>query len=187
MGPSCAPNPTGLITNQWWISGQYVNTFGKQPGYSGCFGGNRMAVNPGAFLKFVMELTPGTNTWVQTVTNRGTGESVSFSFDMQGQEQGMAEWVIEPTNGWYSDAPSFTVTNITLKTAQAAPGICTYSETNNHGASLYCTSAIVSGNVCTIKSCSFNGGGKTCRSSINSQKKDPNSGVGSSLSGKGVK
>ncbi|KAI8809796.1 hypothetical protein BJ742DRAFT_667779, partial [Cladochytrium replicatum] len=96
-GFSCAPNPNNLNidkTKTWWISAQYVNTGSTT--LSGCYGGDQMSVNPGESLLMVMTHRSGSNFWDQVVTNESTGKSVAFSFDMQGQEQTWAMWVLEP-------------------------------------------------------------------------------------------
>ncbi|CAF1250525.1 unnamed protein product [Rotaria sordida] len=41
-GTSCAPGTQPAAYSTWWISAQYVNTYGKFPGYTGCKGGQIM-------------------------------------------------------------------------------------------------------------------------------------------------
>lgn len=119
-GPTCAPNAPSNAYASWWVSAQYVNTFGSDPGYTGCLGGPGMNVNVGDELVMVMELN-GT-TWHQTVTDSATQKSVSYDIDMQGQAQNNAEFDIEI----YTENPAsdviFTNTQIVLEDAQ--PGFC---------------------------------------------------------------
>ena len=102
----------------WWISGQYVNTFGNDPGYTGCQGGPVMSVDVGDTLNIDMALA-GT-VWTQTVTDVQTGQSVSYSLDMMNQAQNLAYFVIEE----YSSAPVsdgvFTDTTITFGSPDGA-------------------------------------------------------------------
>jgi hypothetical protein len=98
-GPSCSPGKQPRAYSTWWISGQYVNTYGNQPGYTGCNGGPIMSVEVGDTLNIDMALA-GT-IWTQTVTDAQTGESVAYSIDMMAQAQNLAYFVIEE----YSSAP----------------------------------------------------------------------------------
>ncbi len=98
-GPSCAPGKQPRAYSTWWISGQYVNTNGSDPGYTGCQGGPVMAVEVGDTLNIDMALA-GT-IWTQTVTDAQTGQSVAYSIDMMNQSQNLAYFVIEE----YSSAP----------------------------------------------------------------------------------
>jgi hypothetical protein len=109
-GRSCAPGTQPKAYTTWWISAQYVNTYGKDPGYTGCSGGAVMSVNVGDTLDIDMQLT-GT-IWDQVVTDKQTGMSVSFSKDMMGQTQNSAFFDVEE----YSSAPVSEVvfTNTTL-------------------------------------------------------------------------
>ena len=117
-GPSCAPGKQPRAYSTWWISGQYVNTNGSDPGYTGCQGGPVMSVAVGDTLNIDMALA-GT-TWTQTVTDAQTGQSVSYAIDMMNQAQNLAYFVIEE----YSSAPVsevvFTDTTITFGAADAA-------------------------------------------------------------------
>jgi hypothetical protein len=119
-GNSCAPGtqPRGYST--WWISAQYVNTDGSDSGYMGCYGGAVMSVKVGDELNIDMQLA-GT-VWTQTVTDEQSGQSVNFSFDMMGQAQNIAYFVIEE----YSSAPVSEVifTSTTLTFASADAGDC---------------------------------------------------------------
>ena len=156
-GPSCAPNPTGLNENGWWISSQYVNTFGKFDGYTGCLGGSRILVKPGDSIKMVMQLE-GAN-WIQSVENQNTNQFANFTIDMKGQDQTWAEWVMEIPGGWHDNPPQWDVRNIVLKTERPGTNICRYeSKVSSHlGAQLKCDNAVEQGNICTIAHCLFNG------------------------------
>jgi hypothetical protein len=75
-----------------------------------------MSVNVGDSLEIDMKLQ-GT-VWVQTVTDVQTGNSVSYSYDLQGQQQ---EWAIFMIEG-YSQSPVSPVqfNNTTITFANAA-------------------------------------------------------------------
>ena len=117
-GRSCAPGTQPAAYSTWWISAQYVNTYGKNPGYTGCSGGPVMSVNVGDALAIDMQLAG--QVWNQTVTDEQTGQSVTFSKDMLGQAQNHAYFDIEG----YSSAPVsevvFTNTTLTFGSADAA-------------------------------------------------------------------
>ena len=117
-GPSCAPGKQPRAYSTWWISGQYVNTNGSNPAYTGCEGGPVMSVDVGDTLNIDMALA-GT-IWTQTVTDTETGQSVAYSIDMMNQAQTLAYFVIEE----YSSAPTsdviFTDNTITFGSADAA-------------------------------------------------------------------
>jgi hypothetical protein len=117
-GSSCAPGKQPRAYSTWWISSQYVNTFGSDPGYTGCQGGSVMSVAVGDALNIDMNLA-GT-VWTQTVTDVQNGQSVTFSIDMMNQAQNLAYFVIEE----YSSAPVstvvFTDTTITFGSSDAA-------------------------------------------------------------------
>ncbi len=119
-GPTCAPNAPKNAYASWWISAQYVNTFGSDSGYTGCLGGDGMNVNVGDALVMVMKLD-GT-IWHQTVTDSATQKAVSYDIDMQGQAQNYAEFDIEI----YTENPAadviFTSTEIVLQDSQ--PTFC---------------------------------------------------------------
>ena len=103
-GDSCAPNPNKAsmdLRKTWWISAQYVNTKGSYKGYTGCDGGNRMAVNAEDILDMIMEKAADSNIWTQTVINRRNKQSVDFEIDMLNQPQGWAKFVMETPGGWH--------------------------------------------------------------------------------------
>ncbi|CAF4919415.1 unnamed protein product [Rotaria sp. Silwood1] len=100
-GTSCAPGTQPPAYSTWWISAQYVNTYGHSPGYRGCYGGQIMTVNPGDKLCIRFQLK-GTN-WTQTVTNHATNRAVTFSIDMRGQAQNNLYFIIEQYDSTFVD------------------------------------------------------------------------------------
>jgi hypothetical protein len=92
-GSSCAPGNQPAPYSTWWISAQYVNSYGNLTGHRGCFGGPIMDVNPGNQLRLQFELN-GT-VWTQIVTNLATNKAVMFSIDMLGQAQNYVYFFIE--------------------------------------------------------------------------------------------
>ncbi|HXX67816.1 MAG TPA: hypothetical protein VEK07_11570 [Polyangiaceae bacterium] len=125
-GPTCAPNSPGTDPfASWWISAQYVNTFitdasANFAAYTGCHGGPGMDVAVGDNLDITMALS-GMN-WVQTVTDARSGTSVSYTIDMLGQAQNLAEFVIEPHGQEPVSDVIFTSTTITFASSQ--PSAC---------------------------------------------------------------
>lgn len=119
-GPSCAPGAQPSEYSTWWVSGQYVNTFGRHPGYTDCHGGPIMPVNVGDRLK--MSMTLRDTTWHQKVRNMRTGRSVDFSIDMKRQSQNRAFFVIEE----YGQKPVGDVvfTDTTITFSPASPLSC---------------------------------------------------------------
>ncbi|KAI8615912.1 hypothetical protein BC830DRAFT_1120302 [Chytriomyces sp. MP71] len=123
-GSSCAPNQLGA-QNEWWISAQYVNTVGQAPGYSGCYGGPAIQVQPGDTLRLDFSLA-GT-TWMQTVQSLGTGMSVSFAIDMENQGQGWFELVTELTATSLAVAsyvPAIAYANVALAAQSGDGNLC---------------------------------------------------------------
>jgi hypothetical protein len=161
-GESCAPNPSHETidrTKSWWISAQYVNTFGSHKGYTGCDGGNRMTVDPEDILDMIMEKAPDSNKWTQTVINRRNKQSVDFEIDLLNQPQGKAEFVMETPGGWHKSPPKWKVFDIELRSTQPHSGFCRpeYHAEKEPGASIKCSSPIIEGNICTVSECLFNG------------------------------
>jgi hypothetical protein len=116
-GPSCAPGQQPLPYSTWWVSAQYVNVFGSQPGFTGCHGGPVMPVGVGDSL--TMDMTLSGTVWTQVVTDVQTAKSVQFSFDLQGQAQNLAYFQLEG-DGQHSVAPGvFTNTTITFASPQS--------------------------------------------------------------------
>jgi len=77
----------------WWISGQYVNTFGHHRSYTGCYSGPIMRVEPGDTLAIDMELVG--SKWIQTIRKPRSNGPISFEIDMKGQSQHHAHFDIE--------------------------------------------------------------------------------------------
>jgi hypothetical protein len=117
-GPSCAPGKQPRTYSTWWISGQYVNTNGQVSGYTGCAGGTIMSVNVCDTLDIDMVLS-GT-TWIQTITDEQTNQTVSYSIDMKNQAQNLAYFVIEEYSSTPVSEVIFTDTVITFDTSDAA-------------------------------------------------------------------
>jgi hypothetical protein len=115
-GPSCAPGFAPELWSTWWVSAQYVNTFGSDPGYTGCLGGPIMAVNVGDSLAIKMSLT--NLIWTQTVKDLQTGKAVSFAINMQNQAQNFLYFFIE---GYSQNPVSSVVFSDTSVTFSSVP------------------------------------------------------------------
>lgn len=119
---SCAPyQQEDLPQNYqgWWISGQYVNTYGHQAGFTGCNGGHVMAVHPGDTLKteLIFDKELG---WIQTISDVTLAQQVSYIIKLEGivgqpQEQNRAYLDFESAGGSSLENP-ITFKDITLKT-----------------------------------------------------------------------
>jgi len=124
-GPTCAPNAPAQSYKSWWVSAQYVNTYiaSSSPNYAaynGCHGGPGMNVTAGDTLDMHFALS-GTD-WTQTVVNRRNAQSVSYTIDMLGQSQGMAEFDIE---GYSSNPVSDVIfTSSVITFASSAKSAC---------------------------------------------------------------
>lgn len=133
-GPSCAPVVQPKPFSSWWISAQYVNTFGSAAGFTGCQSGPAMSVNPGDVLLIDMALDPSTGVWSQTVTDANTGQTVSFSINLQGQGQNWVYFAIEQWYGATIKTPVvFSNTTITFKTPDTARWCSTSQAANPNG------------------------------------------------------
>lgn len=110
-GSSCAPGMQPAAYSTWWTSAQYVNSYGKEPGYVGCTGGDVMAVAPGDRLTVLYQLI-GTQ-WQQTISNARDAKTVSFALDMQGQAQNKIVFLVS------ASAPSSDSTPVAPATAEA--------------------------------------------------------------------
>lgn len=131
-GPSCAPTSQPKPFSSWWISAQYVNTFGNDPGYTGCFSGNSMSVNPGDVLSIDMALDAATGIWKQTVIDSNTNQSVAFSINMEGQGQNWAYFAMESWYGATINTPViFSNTIITFQSSDTASW-CSISQGANN-------------------------------------------------------
>ena len=95
-GLSCAPTTQPAAYSTWWISGQYVNTLGSDPGYEGCFTGAAIQVGVGDTLHITMTLASDGHTWQQQVVDQKTGQSASFNISLGGQIQNIFYLLIEP-------------------------------------------------------------------------------------------
>jgi len=119
-GGTCAPTAPNDYSS-WWISAQYVNTYGSASGYTGCQGGTGIDVNVGDPLDIVMSLK-GT-VWSQVIVDRTSGKTATFDIDMKGQAQDWAIFSIEePTSTRPVSDVVFTSTTITF--ASADPTAC---------------------------------------------------------------
>jgi uncharacterized protein (TIGR03437 family) len=130
-GVSCAPASQPPAYSSWWISAQYVNTFGNDPGYTGCFSGNSMLVAPGDVLLLDMQLDANSGVWTQTVTDSNTKQSVTFSINLEGQGQNWAYFAIEEWNGAFLPA-SLTFSNTTITFQSADTSWCSVSQGENN-------------------------------------------------------
>jgi uncharacterized protein (TIGR03437 family) len=130
-GDSCAPTSQPTAFSSWWISAQYVNTIGNDPGYTGCFSGNSMLVAPGDVLLLDMELDANSGLWTQTVTDSNTKQSVTFSMNMEGQGQNWAYFAIEE---WYGATISSPVifSNTTITFQSVDTGSCSVAQGQNN-------------------------------------------------------
>ena len=131
-GPSCAPTSQPTPFSSWWISGQYVNVFGSDPGYVGCFSGSSMLVNPGDVLLINIAFDAASGIWTQTVTDSNTIQSVTFSIDMQGQGQNWSYFAMEEWFGATINTPvTFSNTAITFQLPDTAGWCSNVQGTNN--------------------------------------------------------
>ncbi len=120
-GPSCAPGSLASPATAWWISGQYVNTYGNDAGYTGCHGGDGMSVEVGDPLSIHLSLN-GT-VWSQSIEDLRDGSVVSFDLDMQGQAQNFAHFWLNPASAEPVEDAIFSATTVTF--AQAEASACT--------------------------------------------------------------
>jgi hypothetical protein len=159
-GPSCAPNQPSSVSSapyaSWFISAQYVNTNGNVAGHTGCNGGDVMTVSPGDFLTVNMTLS-GT-TWTQTISSYKNSKTVSYSIDLQGQNQNWAMFDFE-NYGDFTPSPAWNLYFIHIETAQNDPTLCTSAQiqypTDGRAS---CSGIVVSGNACDINSCTYKAG-----------------------------
>ena len=117
-GNSCAPGQQPTPYSTWWVSSQYVNTYGHDPNYMGCYGGNIMSVAVGDQL--LMHFYIEGSVWVQDVTDVQTGKKVTFSIDMQMQAQNLIEFIIESYGPEPMTDVVFTDTTITFANPTAS-------------------------------------------------------------------
>jgi len=153
-GTSCAPAPASQpkAFSSWWISGQYVNTFGSDPGYTGCLSGNSMLVSPGEVLLLNMELNATTGVWTQTITDSNTKQSVTFGLNMQGQGQNYLNFALE---SWYNTTINtpvvFSNTTITFQSPDTA-GACSISQGKSNSYVMTPPTPVNAGTQCFIGS-----------------------------------
>lgn len=115
-GPSCAPTSQPTPFTSWWISGQYVNTFGSDPGYEGCYSGSSLLVAPGDQLAIGMSLDQSSNIWTENITDSTTNQTVGFTMNMMGQSQNYLIFAIESYYGSAILTPAtFSNTTITFQ------------------------------------------------------------------------
>jgi hypothetical protein len=151
-GPSCAPTAQPTAFSSWWISAQYVNTFGSAPGYAGCYSGTSILISPGDTLLINMTLDQSSGIWTQAVTDSVTKQSASFAINLQGQGQNWAYFAMEL---WY-DATihvpvTFTNTTLTFQSPDTA-NWCSASQGANNAYILSPPTPQDSGSQCVIDS-----------------------------------
>jgi hypothetical protein len=117
-GASCAPGSPSPPSGEWWISGQYTNTYGSYPGYTGCHGGDAMNVEVGDPLSIHFSLN-GT-VWQQRIENLRDGSAVSYDLDMLGQAQNYAHFWLDPLTAQATADAVFSSTSVTFAQAEAS-------------------------------------------------------------------
>jgi len=117
-GSSCAPGSPSPPSGAWWISGQYTNTYGNYPGYTGCHGGDGMNVEVGDPLSIHFSLS-GT-VWQQRIENLRDGSAVSYDLDMLGQAQNYAHFWLDPVTAEATADAVFSSTSVTFAEAEAS-------------------------------------------------------------------
>ncbi len=117
-GGTCAPTAPSNVFASWWVSAQYVNTYAKYMGHTGCNGGQGMNVAVGDSLDITMSLS-GT-IWKQVVVDMQTGTQATYDIDMLGQAQ---DWAIFSIEGYNQKAVAdvvFTSTTLTMSAPQTS-------------------------------------------------------------------
>ncbi|MFD6158320.1 hypothetical protein ACFWF7_33545 [Nocardia sp. NPDC060256] len=113
-GDACAPVQQPPTYSTWWISGQYVNVYSKDPRYADCHSGRAMSLKVGEALDIDIALNSATGVWTQTIT--GQSGSVRYSINMARQAQNMALFAIEPwDNATIPNRLVFSDTTITFQ------------------------------------------------------------------------
>ncbi|WP_141717393.1 hypothetical protein [Nocardia altamirensis] len=113
-GDACAPVQQPPTYSTWWISGQYVNVYSRDPRYADCHSGPAMSVKVGEVLDMDIALDQATGVWTQTV--KGQSGSVRYSINMRKQAQNMALFAIEPwDNARLASRLVFSDTTITFR------------------------------------------------------------------------
>jgi hypothetical protein len=119
-GSTCAPNAPSGASTSFWISGQYVNTYGNYAGYTGCHGGEGMLVQVGDPLS--IHLTLAGTVWTTDIEDLGTGGDVTFTWDLLGQSQNYAQFWLDPASTEPVADSIFNATTITF--AEPEPDAC---------------------------------------------------------------
>jgi hypothetical protein len=109
-GNSCAPDKP-QNTEQWWISGQYVNKplfddncksipngfVSACEDYAHCHGGEFLTINPGQEITTSMDLDSDNNNWLQTIEAGGQTRTYSIALDYcSASSQQTAKVTMEP-------------------------------------------------------------------------------------------
>jgi len=150
FGNSCAPDKPADV-EQWWISGQYVNTdldcksvpdefLSVCKDYFDCHGGQFVEVIPGNEIKTNMKYNPGDKSWMETIETDGLTRTYSIALDYcsedskhstpvtrEPQSQTNAILSIETDN--YDFPLEQTFTNIVLKIHVGDDGSATCNNT----------------------------------------------------------
>ena len=107
FGNSCAPHKP-QDTEQWWISGQYVNTdldcnsvpndfAGVCEDFFQCHGGEFLTVAPGQVISTRMTFEPANNTWMETIESNGQTRTYSIALDYCSEDsKPLASVTMEP-------------------------------------------------------------------------------------------
>jgi hypothetical protein len=129
-GTSCA-DMTNTAYDHWWISGVYVGTTPGSWTNVSCKAGSPMNVAVSDLLDIEMTLS-GTN-WKSTMTDRSSGKTVTFDYDLKGQKQ---QWLLHQIEAQGQTKPVDDVifTNVVAQLSDSQPASCYPSET---GASDY--------------------------------------------------
>ncbi len=122
-GPSCLPGTQPTPYSTWYIAGEYHNTIGTDPGFTGCQGGAIMSVNVGDQL--LETLTLGGTTWTERITDENTLRSVTFVIDMEGQTQNLLYFYIDGYGQEPVGAVTFSNTQFTMASAFPSAAACT--------------------------------------------------------------
>ncbi|KAI9336329.1 hypothetical protein BDR26DRAFT_897079 [Obelidium mucronatum] len=154
FGPACTPNqPVGASPYRgWYVSAQYVNPNGTQPGHKGCMGGNMMDVAAGDSLLMTMVLQG------RSGVNSPSGCQVSFSIDMMGQAQNRAELVLELYyQAVVTHDVSFTGISMTILNPEPANSTRFCTPTSRLQKTETCSGMVLSADkkTCTIQQCLF--------------------------------
>jgi hypothetical protein len=148
-GTTCAPGTQPSPYSTWWVSAQYNNELGSQPGFTGCQGGNVMSVSPGDSL--VETLTLNGTTWNEQVADRTTSQSVSFAIDLEGQTQNVLFFLLDGLGQNPVGPVTFTNTTFTTSTAFSSAAQCELATAATYENDTQSTPTL-NGNTCSIAS-----------------------------------